>query len=652
MPANTPTAASPSPELTREMLLAWHLRDDIRAGRSLDDPASRRDFQLWWLTSAQKEFPAAAREPRPQDVAFAGEILIPAAGPEDVAVTRLMDFVKRLRREDTAGHDLSTQAGRQAFGAWFYVCAVPELSLFALLDARERAWLLAPVSPPVRPTGLPLPRLARLTHENRTDVRTAFDLDTPDGLFGLLAWYVARGIAEMRHQGYAPWLPLRELSAPIPGHPGLTPLGLLAWRADEDARERIQPTTEAGLGQLAAWLAETRVAQKLAAALAETPPRPAKPPVVAAPCQAFGANIIGYARGELGIGEDSRMCALSLTQAETPFAVVNIPVGSGTREGDDYLESCLAEDAPYPVNIFCLTGLDTARIWLERGDSLFADRINIGYWPWELPAWPEVMADVYRLMDELWVSSAYTRDAFAKSAPIPVRLLPMAVSVDRITPRSRDYFGLPHDRFLFLYTFDCNSYLARKNPLAAIRAFRRAFAADDAPVALVLKTMNVRPDDRRWLELADAAGADERILFLHETMNRGDVLALCAACDAYVSPHRAEGFGRTLAEAMLLGKPVVATGHSGNADFLTPATGFPVPYRLTPIGKSDYPFGDGRTWADPDEAALARAMARVVREPRLAASRAAAGRELIGSRHHPSAVGNAYRERLLALRRG
>lgn len=646
-----PAADQPAWPLSREMLLAWHLRDDIRAGRSLDDPEARLDFTLWWMSWARIEFPAAAQTPGPEELALAREIVIPASEAGDVPITRLMAFTKRLREKDAAGHSLSGAPGRRAFATWFYVCAVPELSLFDLLSDRERAWLLEPVTPPIAPIGLPLPRLVRLTWESRADVRDAFDLFAPDGPFALLAWYCFHGATEMRHQGYLSWLPRQALGADIPGRPGLSVLGLLAWQADEEARSHINPATPEGVARLSAWLAETGVADKLAASLAAPPPERPRPPAASRPRHAFGVNIIGYARGELGIGEDSRMCALALSAAEVPFSVVNIPLPEqgGPRQQDDYLDACLAKDTPYPVNIFCLTGLDTIRLWLERGESLFGGRINIGYWPWELPAWPDGLAGAYTCMDELWLSSAYTRDAFAKTSPVPVRLMPMAVSVDRITPRPRAFFGLPEDRFLFLFTFDCNSFLARKNPLAVIRAFRRAFAANDAPVDLVLKTMNARADDPKWRALADAAQGDTRIRFLDGTMDRGDVLGLFAACDAYVSPHRAEGFGRTLAEAMLLGKPVVATGYSGNTDFLTPVTGFPVPYRFAPIGPEDYPFGEGLLWADPDETALARIMGRIVREPGLAAARAAAGRNAVERRHHPRVVGDTYRQRLLTL---
>ncbi len=124
--------------------------------------------------------------------------------------------------------------------------------------------------------------------------------------------------------------------------------------------------------------------------------------------------------------------------------------------------------------MFCLTGLDTARLWLEHGDALFAGRRNIGYWPWELPAWPAGLADAYGLVDELWLSSTYNPDALCRvfaRADLPA---PMAVSVDRLTPVPR-HVSACRGPFPFLYVFDWNSYPARKNPIAAIDAFRRAF---------------------------------------------------------------------------------------------------------------------------------------------------------------------------------
>lgn len=631
--------------LTSPMRLAWHLRDDIQLELRLAGLTQETDFLLWWLTSAWKEFPAAFGPPRPEDVAVANSVIAPGAGTDMPPLTRLMDFVWRFRRRDTAAFDRQHLDGQAAFTAWFYANAVPEMELFPLLDGRQRTWLFDPVTPPLTPVGLSLPRIARLTWFTRPDVRSTFDPDTPTGALALLAWYVRYGASEMHHDGVLTWQPPLSLDADIPDFPGLTRRGYLLWLTDEKARNTLDPVRT---DHRAVIMARSQEQTTL------TPRRPDEPRVLhygppAPPRYTFGVNVIGYARGELGIGEDSRMCALSLATAGIPFSVVNVPTGPGTRQSDAWLDAFIAEDLPYPVNIFCLTGLDTARLWLERGEALFGGRINIGYWPWELPGWPEVMNDAFSLVDELWLSTVYARDAFATTATVPIKLMPMAVTIDRLTPVPRSRFRLPEDRFVFLYVFDANSYLARKNPIATVTAFRKAFPKGDEPVCLVLKTMNPRNDDFRWRTLVAAAAADRRIEIITETLDRGEVLGLFATCDAYLSPHRSEGFGRTLAEAMLLGKPVIATAYSGNADFLTPQTGFPISYRLVPVSSREYPFGEGMLWGEPDSEALVKAMRLVVAQPGLAYRRGLAGRDYIAQRYDPKVVGATYLERLQSL---
>ena len=70
--------------------------------------------------------------------------------------------------------------------------------------------------------------------------------------------------------------------------------------------------------------------------------------------------------------------------------------------------------------------------------------------------------------------------------------------------------------------------------------------------------------------------------------------------DVYVSLHHSEGFGYTLAEAMLLGVPAVATGYSGNLDFMTDHNSHLVAWREVPITRRDGPFESGTVWAEPD----------------------------------------------------
>lgn len=220
--------------------------------------------------------------------------------------------------------------------------------------------------------------------------------------------------------------------------------------------------------------------------------------------------------------------------------------------------------------------------------------------------------------------------------------------MDRLRSVSRDTLRLPEDVFLFLYIFDFNSYLARKNPFATIDAFRRAFPDDDT-VGLVFKTMNSQAQDPVWRKFLAACQADKRIHLLDRTLERGEILGLVESCDAYVSLHRSEGFGRTLAEAMLLGKPVVGTDFSGNRDFLDADLGFPVRWRRRAVKPGEYPFvnaADRAWWAEPLTADAARQMQAARRRQPEAGPRV---REAAENHFSPSRVGGLMRARLQAL---
>ena len=161
--------------------------------------------------------------------------------------------------------------------------------------------------------------------------------------------------------------------------------------------------------------------------------------------------------------------------------------------------------------------------------------------------------------------------------------------------------------------YDFSSYQERKNPQAAIKAFQEAFPLksdlkaaasknNDGKVGLVLKVMNTKPNNPDWLEFEKLIAGDDRITVINKTLDREEILGLIQVCDAYVSPHRAEGFGRTLAEAMLFGKPVIATNYSGNTFYMHSELTLPVQYQLMPMKQGDYHFvedNDNAVWAEP-----------------------------------------------------
>jgi glycosyltransferase involved in cell wall biosynthesis len=206
---------------------------------------------------------------------------------------------------------------------------------------------------------------------------------------------------------------------------------------------------------------------------------------------------------------------------------------------------------------------------------------------------------------------------------------------------------LNEGRFHFLFSFDYYSFPERKNPLAVVRAFRAAFPDRSARVGLILKcTGSIEHSPQIRQELRASAQCDERIKIIDESLARHEMLTLLATADCYVSMHRSEGFGLGMAEAMALGKPVIGTSYSGNTDFLTQETGYPVPYTLRKVAPHEYVHTDGQVWADPDEVACASAMRQVFTDPATVAVRAAAGQSLVKARYGPLNVCRVIESRL------
>ena len=153
-----------------------------------------------------------------------------------------------------------------------------------------------------------------------------------------------------------------------------------------------------------------------------------------------------------------------------------------------------------------------------------------------------------------------------------------------------------------------------RDSLGLIEAFTTAFVPGEGPV-LVIKSINAgqRPAEAERLRLRAAAERD--VLLMENYLDTTERDALMALCDCYVSLHRSEGLGLTMAEAMAWGKPVIATGYSGNLQFMTDENSFLVPWvpAVIPAGAEPYPAGG--TWADPDLDAAARMMRSVIEDP-------------------------------------
>ena len=329
------------------------------------------------------------------------------------------------------------------------------------------------------------------------------------------------------------------------------------------------------------------------------------------------------------------------------------------------LEACAAAgivteriDAPptspqhgrHVVNLLHVNADQTPLVARALGEEFFEGRYTIGLWAWELEEFPEAFTDAFAWVDEVWTPSRFVQQAVSEKSPVPVVCMPHPVTVAPTAGLTRSHFGLPADRFLFLVMYDALSVQERKNPLGAVEAFRLAFP-DDARVSLVVRVNHSasRPDD-----VALVRGALEAIpgaVLIDGPMSRGDAQALQACCDAFVSLHRSEGFGLNIAEAMLLGKPVVVTGWSGNLDFTRPTNAGLVEYTMETLTRDWGPYRAGQRWAAPNVQHAADMMVRLVGDASHRQQLAERGRQTIADEFSPSAVGARYCRRLELIQR-
>jgi glycosyltransferase involved in cell wall biosynthesis len=339
-----------------------------------------------------------------------------------------------------------------------------------------------------------------------------------------------------------------------------------------------------------------------------------------------GVNLVGYVTAVLGVGQVARLLAPMLDRAGVPKVVVANRETSS--EQTLAFDSGLADEAPYDVNLLCVNADHTTAVARQLGPEFFANRRTVGVWFWEVEDFPPSSMDAFDLVDEIWVATDFVLEAIAPVSPKPVRKFPLPVVVPSPPAHvTRSQVGMPDDRFVFLFVYDFLSTAERKNPVGLIEAYTRAFGPNDG-TTLVLKSIN---GDKRLDQLERVRRAAEgrpdvvvRDAYLSPELHS----ALLAHCDAYVSLHRSEGFGLDMAHAMGLGKPVIATGYSGNREFMDDATSYLVDYELGPVGPGSDPYPADSRWAYPNVDHAAELLRRVVERPEEAQERGrrAAGR--------------------------
>jgi glycosyltransferase involved in cell wall biosynthesis/SAM-dependent methyltransferase len=359
------------------------------------------------------------------------------------------------------------------------------------------------------------------------------------------------------------------------------------------------------------------------------------------PDSPVGVNVAGYFRAELGVGETARQVVEALERADMPVATVGLSA-SASRQEHEYETDKVRPT--FPVNLICVNADMLPTFADQAGPGFFFDRYTIGLWWWETSEFPERFLRAFEPVDEVWVGSHFVADAISAVSPVPVVKMTMPVSMPEIEEFDRGDLGLP-EGFVFLFVFDYHSVFARKNPLGLVEAFAQAFP-EGSGASLVLKSINSEHYPGEHGRLIEAAKVHRDILIVDRYVTAAEKNAMFAGCDCYVSLHRSEGFGNTLAEAMYLGKPVIATGYSGNMEFMTPHNSYPVDYTLRSIGDDAGPYPATGEWAEPDVGHAARLMRQVFENQGEASERGLRAAEDLRQNHSAEAAGRAMAERI------
>ncbi|HEY4295733.1 MAG TPA: glycosyltransferase family 4 protein [Paraburkholderia sp.] len=503
-----------------------------------------------------------------------------------------------------------------------------------------------------------LPRFLTLIRNERTDLQAAFDVGSFSHRLSYLSWWDTNGPNEYHAIQWSAVGLADEMARmddeQAPGTSSLPRFLELIAGERPDLRSAFDMSTEAGRQQLVHWWNEFSAQEypllgSLKVHWADSPAGPARYHTHVEKSYGFGVNVVGFPQGVLGLGEDARMAARVFQLTSTPVVLVNAPM-SGPAKLDTSVDHLLSDDLKYGISLICLPAPEMVRLALEGGRRLIdAPTHKIGAWPWELPHWPGAFGKVHQMVDEIWAQSKFVQSVYNRLGDTPVYRMPMAVEVPAPVQPERARFGLPPNEFLFYLMFDGNSWLSRKNPLAGVQAFKQAFGESSPGVGLVIKAMNVRDDDPVWRAVCDIAAGDSRIHIVSERLSRQDSIDFMACCDAYISLHRSEGFGRVIAEAMALGQPVIVTNFSGNVDFCETDTAFLVDGELIPLRPGDYLFSEGQYWCDPEVSIAAEQLKRVIDDIALRERIALAGKERIVRDYSVEAVARAYARRLAEI---
>jgi hypothetical protein len=326
-------------------------------------------------------------------------------------------------------------------------------------------------------------------------------------------------------------------------------------------------------------------------------------------------EVIGFFHSISGIGESARLCAQQLAADGYRVKCTSVEIFFRKPQELEWLWPDNIDSSEINCRLYHLNPPMLPPVIVQMGFANFKKTFNIGYWAWELEAIPAEWIRAFRYMNAIFTPSKFTSRVIQSYTKHPVFTVTHPVTLTTATQGMRARLDIPEQAFLVSNIFSFGSAMERKNPLGLINAFKQAFAGnEDAYLILKSNTSDNHPDQQTLLQ---AITDHPTIRLIDQHWSRADVLGLIQCSDLYASLHRSEGFGLTIAEAMLLNTPTMVTAWSGNMDFCTAENSFLVTHKPIKVNSNHPEFREfeNTTWADADIRHTAGLFSEIFKNP-------------------------------------
>lgn len=357
-----------------------------------------------------------------------------------------------------------------------------------------------------------------------------------------------------------------------------------------------------------------------------------------------------------GYGEASRnyICALDSVGVNVVTEICSYSNNKENFFGESYrlAKNLEGQAVPYDIKIVHVP-CDAYLRYMEPC------KYHIGHLFWETDRMSPEWVWNCNLMDEIWTGSEFNKQAFERSGVTkPIKVFPQAIDVGLAEEAYTPWKVPKFKGFLFYSIFQ---WIERKNPRALVKAYLNEFDARDS-VGLLIKSYKDKFTEKerkdiieeiwKWREELDKK--DFPPIFLNtELMEKEDVFRIHSTGDCFVLPHYGEGWGLPIAEAVLFGKPAIATNRGGVHNWLTKECYYPLTFKEVNVSNMEFApwYKTDQMWAEVDVSELQAKMRYVFEHRKEAKETGQRGQGFVKANFSFEAVGRMLKDRLIDIQK-